>query len=163
MTDNHSPPKSDTEVGGAPTQSQKRRKLVIFVVILAVIAYVGGNGMKNAWILQRQIECSRCLQRIAEGLSTYNYDMKTAQQTPIEFLRAKGLEEKWLICPRRTGLQSNYVITGLPSEAKGADAEIIIYEPLANHDNKGANILYANGHAQFLKPDEYREMIRKDK
>lgn len=162
---NHDPSSPDHNTDrnddGAIIRPNKRLNLVGILAVVAVVAYVGGNGMKNAWALQRRIECSKCMQRIANGLSTYNYDPATNTESPIEFLRLQGVKEPRITCPRRHPQGSNYVVSGLLSQGVGAETRVILYEPLSNHDGVGANVLFANGHAQFVKPNEYQELISK--
>jgi len=36
---------------------------------------------------------------------------------------------------------------------------VLLYEPLANHDNDGMNILFGDGHVEFVHPAEARRLI----
>gem|GEM_PF-1460475 len=156
MNDQHTPfvGPSDDAAGG-----HQRIKLVVIVAISVIVAYVGGNGMKNAWAMQRKIQCSKQMQTIAAGLATYDYRFDGSQGPPVAFLRKHGYEDRALRCPRHRASESNFVIVG-PVKRSGGDAkQVALYEPLSNHDGEGANVLFADGHAEFVKPGRYQELI----
>jgi prepilin-type processing-associated H-X9-DG protein len=159
-------PGSDLE--GPPARPDKRIKLVVIVVLLVVVAYVGGNGMKNAWAMQRKIECSRNMRAVAAALTNYYETLPASIAAPPvsadllkELIASGAIERKRTLCPVANPTESNYVIANPVSVLLDGNTAPYLWEPLANHDGEGANVYFFDGHTEFVKPKEYSDIISK--
>lgn len=151
----------------ATSGRSRRVKLVVILVLLAVVAYVGGNGMKNAWAMQRKLDCARNMRAVADAVRLYYEALPVDVTAPavsgglLETLIATGaIERTQLRCPVARPNESNYVIASplrVPAEGNTVP---YVWEPLSNHAGEGANVHFFDGHTEFLSPERYHEVIR---
>jgi len=82
----------------------------------------------------------------------------TAQQK-IDQIRAAGLPIGIDDKPTHAR-HCSYIYTGrgLTSDQL-TDKTILLYEPLSNHDNDGMNIVFGDGHVEFVHPEQARRLI----
>jgi hypothetical protein len=151
----------------ATTGRSRRIKLAVILALLAVVAYVGGNGMKNAWAMQRKLDCARNMRAVADAVRLYHESLPPGISAPpvagelTETLIATGaIKAKQLLCPVARPHESNYVIASPTRVPDEGTAVPYVWEPLSNHDDEGANIHFYDGHTEFVKPDRFRELIR---
>jgi len=144
-----------------PTGGQTIKQVVI-LLILGIVLYVGWHGAVSGWELQRRVACAANLKGIGTSAKIYGADLDWGD-TPavLEALIASGaIVRAQTICPGYNGPASNYrLVPAAPVEGKVDDRAIIAYEPKSNHRGEGGNVLYADGHANFVGVPEYDRLI----
>ena len=114
--------------------------------------------------------CMNNLSQIGRALSMYSMDHNEQYPHDLQTLAVEmKLSPKLFVCPESkhvAGSLSNlnewteYVYVSTSSPTNDANTPIV-FEGLANHDGKGANILYNDGSVCWLNYPEYRRSIQK--
>lgn len=142
-------------------------KLLCIVVVATLALWVGLHGARRVHELQfrelqRRLICASYLKGI--GTSAKIYANIWDGTTPIiDWLVKTGdIDAKSTKCP---GTDSpNYVvdIATLVSAKDGRALDnrmVIAYEPKSNHGGEGGNVLYADGHVEFVRVPAYDELV----
>lgn len=58
------------------------------------------------------------------------------------------------------GVHLSYIYLGHEKGAQAPADAVILYEPLANHDGDGMNILFGDGHVEFVDAQTAQKLIR---
>lgn len=106
---------------------------LMFPAVAALLISIALPHLHRARELDRRTICAANLKAYADALATYAYSDKVAELKPAA-------------CPNAH--TSNYVLIPWPGIGLGPRS-IIAYEPLENHGD-GGNVLYANGHVEWL-------------
>lgn len=87
-------------------------------------------------------------------------DEKAGGTTPAEWVSGIRSSMPLSIDDKTDHRRCSYIYVGKGLITKDLTPEtILIYEPLANHDNDGINILFGDGHAEFIDRDRARKLI----
>lgn len=136
-----------------------RVKLAIFVFVVAYVLWIGLNAAFNARELQRRLVCGANLKGIGATFKIYGLEGWDGKTPAVEWLIARGcIEPRQAICPSSNLSQSNYVLVPLRSEDLISNRAVIAYEPRSNHRD-GGNAVFADGHAEFLRGDDYDRLV----
>ena len=117
-------------------------KLLCIVVIAGLALWVGLHGAIRARELQRRMVCIDNLKRMA---------------TPA--VATGKIDPRSLICPSSGSLISNYVFVPLREGVLPDNRAVIAYEPKSNHGGEGGNVVFADGHAEFVSVPAYDELV----
>ena len=105
--------------------------------------------------------CQANLKGIAVAVSIYQYDHPGQIGSPFDYLIAQGdVPPKQFICPSSGLSTSNYVYVPVDLNDPNVSADtVMLYEPKTNHGGEGGNVIFADGHAEFVKGDDYDRLI----
>ena len=124
-----------------------------------------------------RIKCASNMRQIGQGLLLYAND-NHGQYPPRleELLLSEGLQSEVFVCPSSndtpasggtpqqqaaalsTGGHESYIYVPNLTNLSSADT-IVLYEPLIDHRNDGINILFGDGHVEFLRRGTANGMI----
>lgn len=136
-----------------------RIKLAIIFLVVAYVLWIGLNAAFNARELQMRLICGANLKGIAASFQIYSRESWDGKTPAVEWLIAKGcIEPRQAICPSSGAIHSNYVLAALPPAGTLDNRTIIAFEPKSNHRN-GGNVVFADGHAAFLRGDDYDRLV----
>ena len=127
--------------------------IVVIVVLIAARALVGARE------LQLRLVCCSNLKGIAASFNIYGPEGWDKKMPPVEWLIAKGyVEPRQAICPSLGDTHSNYVLLPPLASGPGSNSAIMAFEPKSNHGD-GGNVLFADGHAEFLSGGDYDKIV----
>mgnify|MGYP001594172581 FL=1 len=147
------------ECGGSGPRRRPRIKLAIIVFVVAYVLWIGLNAIINARELQLRMICGANLKGIGAAFKFYSLEGWDGKTPAVEWLIARGcVEPRQAICPSSNLSQSNYVLVPPLPDGPISDRTVIAYEPRANHRD-GGNAVFADGHAEFLRGDDYDGLV----
>lgn len=121
--------------------------LLFGVLVLASASYLRGSQEPVGWR-----RCRDRLRVLSEALEQYKQDHGTYPQSLRQLPRGGDTDDDWQQCPRCTeSTRPSYVY--LPPDVRGT-ANIIVCEPLCNHDGLGSFAILGNGTVQWLSAAE---------
>ena len=152
MTDQ--PSESTTGQDRSATPNMRRLIVIVILFVTPVTAVLVAVRERNRQ-LSVELVCGSYLKGIGTSLKIYANDFPNEASPTIEDLIDEGqLSRKQTICPATDLSVSNYVVV-LPLTSIGLDnRSVVLYEPKSNH-GVGGNVVFADGHAKFVKGDEY--------
>lgn len=104
----------------------------------------------------RRFACESNVRMIGNALLIYQYDNPNQGLPPLERLVDLNLiDAQALICPSSKSTTPSYQLR----HVRGPDAanDVLLFEPLENHEGKGGHLLFADGHIRFEQNDNYQE------
>jgi predicted Zn finger-like uncharacterized protein/prepilin-type processing-associated H-X9-DG protein len=123
-----------------------------------------------------RVKCASNMRQIGQALMSYSANNRGALPPDLQTLAntmPAGIDATFFVCPSSndapaigtpytlgTGTLS-YVYVPSPSLTKmGTPSKtIVLYEPMANHDNDGTNVLFGDGHVEFLVRTQAEPLI----
>ncbi|UCE59833.1 MAG: hypothetical protein JSU63_20615 [Phycisphaerales bacterium] len=150
----------------AGTAAKDRPTVIAGVIAVAllviVVIFAASSSVSEA---SRRIRCQTTMKQIAAAIATYSAGAGAAKGTLIDTLVQHGLLAKdQVVCPSSGLARPNYVYippSARPRQAAGADnTAVVLFEPKANHADRGGNVIFADGHASFLNGADYDEILR---
>jgi len=146
-----------------PDSLKKRRplKFVAITLLAVVVLYVGIHGALRGWELQRRLICASNLKGLGTSSKIYSTSAWDGQTPIIDWLAQTGqITAHQTKCPGASSPNYILVIPSAAIRAGGIDNRTVIaYEPKENHGGEGGNILFADGHASFVRVPGYDELI----
>ena len=108
-----------------------------------------------------QIVCAKNLSGIGKALLIYANDYDDNFPPNLEILTStEDMPPKGLICPS-TMQKDSYIYRGAGLSTSDIPGLILVYDKKGNH-NGGRNVLFIDSHVEFVKEEEFLEIIRKD-
>jgi prepilin-type processing-associated H-X9-DG protein len=112
--------------------------------------------------------CASNLKGMATAIKVYANDpvllrAATTDEALERLMKLGYVRAEQTVCPRsRKPYIFNPAATatlGLGESAASDGQHVIAYEPLSYHGGRGANVLYADGHASFERPAAFQKLI----
>jgi prepilin-type processing-associated H-X9-DG protein len=131
------------------------------VAVWGCLSAVMLPSFSRARELSKRLVCAANLQSI--GTNVQLYAGGTTPPTPLkidDLVKQGVITPPMLICPSNESGTANYVLvapTDLPDPPP--PRTVVMYEPKSNHADEGGNILFADGHVEFVKAPEYDRLI----
>ena len=131
---------------------RKPRQFVLVLVLLAV-------GLGAAILVPKVPEGSKrlaCAKHLRQLCSVSVTDSESSPDDPVEDLEAFLAQAR---CPSGGGRYIFPIIVP-GSEVGNIDPSMVLaYEPLSNHGRTGGNVLFADGHSEFVRRDRYLQLV----
>jgi len=127
----------------------------------SIINFVAPS-LLQAQVQATRITCRSNLKSIGMALFMYSSDHKDKFPADLETLLAKTYlrENKMLICPA-TKLRDSYIYRGAAITVADIPSLIMVYDKSSNH-NDGRNVLFLDGHVEWVQEERFQELIKKD-
>jgi len=90
-----------------------------------------------------------------EDLTASVFNCPSANETP-----APGATTRAVAANLTAGGHLSYVYLGKGLTTQAASDTVLLYEPLANHQNQGMNVLFADGHVDFLQAKDVQPLLK---
>jgi prepilin-type processing-associated H-X9-DG protein len=130
-----------------------------------------------------RVRCGSNLRQIGQGLMIYALDHGGAYPDDLRSLlldKDVDLNVEVLVCPASNDEKASgrtveeiaenlekpghcsyiYLGRGVPETAE-AETRVVAVEPLRNHDGEGMNVLYGDGHVEWLVKEEAEALMKK--
>ena len=105
--------------------------------------------------------CKTNLKGIGMALLIHANDHKDAFPPDLETLtRTAEMPAKCLVCPA-TGSKESYFYRGASITTSDIPGLITVYEKASNHGD-GRNVLFLDGHVEWVSEERFQELIKKD-
>jgi len=156
-------------------RSEDRRRAILAIVlslICSIVALVGAAlpSLNTPRSPSPQVKCGSNLRQIGQGIMMYANDHKGRFPTTLDLLisdqdmspevftcpstndvSAKGATTQQIVADfAKPGRCSYIYVGGNLNTTTATAAHIAAYEPLANHKGTGMNVLFGDGHAEWL-------------
>jgi prepilin-type processing-associated H-X9-DG protein len=138
------------------------------VAIFAMVSNLTSTGRPRA--VANRVKCASNLRQIGQAILIYSNDHNG--QYPDDFqtlLLTTDITSECFVCPSSndvlatgpttqaiannltTGGHLSYMYLGKGMNTRTISADTVVaYEPLSNHGNDGSNVLFGDGHVEFL-------------
>jgi len=119
-------------------------------------------SLLQAQVQAARITCKSNLKIIGMALLMYSNDNKDKFPADLETLLTKTYlnTNKMLICPA-TKLRDSYIYRGATITLADIPSMIMVYEKSSNHEG-GRNVLFLDGHVEWVPEERFQELIKKD-
>jgi prepilin-type processing-associated H-X9-DG protein len=105
--------------------------------------------------------CATNLKGIGMALMIYANDHNDEFPPDLETLISKAeMSAQGLVCPA-TMLKDSYIYRGASITLDDTPWMITVYEKSGNH-NGGRNVLFLDGHVEWVEEERFQELIKKD-
>lgn len=116
-------------------------------------------SLSRARELSKRLVCASNLKAITTATELYLSDADMTS-IPLQLLIDEGyLEPRTTTCPAVRDIGSNYVILELAADPAADPRAVIAYEPKSNHGDEGGNVVFADGHVEFIKGQRFDDLI----
>ncbi|MCK4660031.1 MAG: hypothetical protein KAV82_10965 [Phycisphaerae bacterium] len=125
---------------------------------MGVLASILLPSISRARELSKRLVSAENLSGIGQACHLYAFDHQEQFPPNLETLAANGLIKRSMLISHRDpspGSCSYVYIAG--QSFKSDTRNVLVYEP--NYDGEGGNILFVDGHAEFVRPPEYQRVI----
>lgn len=129
----------------------------MLVVVFLIVCLGAAIVIPKVRELSRQVACANHLQRLHTALITLVTHSERSLDDPGDDLEA-FLEQAR--CPSGGGSYVFHIPFVSRSESRNIDPSMVLaYEPLSNHGGTGGNILFHDGHSEFVRRDRYLQLV----
>lgn len=126
--------------------------LLLGCLLLPNASLIRGSQEPTGWR-----RCRDRLRILSEALDRYKQDHGTYPQSLRQLPEGVDTDDDWQHCPRCTeSTRPSYVY--LPPDVRGT-ANIVVCEPLGNHDGLGSFAILGNGTVQWFSAAEARKRL----
>lgn len=109
------------------------------------------------------VPCASNLRQICNALVMYANVNNNALPPSLDSLLDEefGLEPGQLQCQRAAGKGTKVLLVYIPGQRVESDnrADVWVYEPLAAHNNGGANVLFSDAHVRWCTPQQLKDYL----
>jgi len=134
--------------------------LIAVAAVLAVITRAGERSTE----LSRRLECQARLKHLGTVFEIYRSENpqwwpQSSEEAVQSLLDAGLVTEDTSRCPN--GGQYLFLIPPTRPEAQAVtDSRVVwIYEPVSNHGGEGGNLLFMDGHGDFMRVPGYHAVL----
>jgi prepilin-type processing-associated H-X9-DG protein len=123
-----------------------------------------------------RVKCASNLRQIGQACLLYSNENRGKYPNDIaEIIRTQDITPQVFVCPSTgttlpRGLQpaqlaqwtqenSNYVYVGKGLKNSATAETVVCYEKLEDHDNDGINVLFGDGHVEFIQREQAKVLI----
>jgi len=146
------------------TPRRQGKRLLLQIDSTAVDSIINdfvAPSMLKARAKAARISCGSNLKIIGMALMMYSSDNKDKFPADLETLITKTyLQAKMKMCPA-TKLRESYIYRGASITVADTHWMITVYEKSSNHEG-GRNVLFLDGHVEWIQEDRFQELIKKD-
>ncbi len=115
-------------------------------------------AMSRARELSKRLVCASNLKGISTACQIYANDYDVWPDNLQVLVDQGDLTTRTLQCPSAAGSGPAYIY--LPQAEESMDPrDVVAYEPPENHGEEGCNVLFGDGHVEFIKPYEKVEQL----
>lgn len=108
--------------------------------------------------LARRTVCQTNMQALGMAMLGYASENDGAfPDDPAKVLAGVGISATNLKCPSSGGLFNYRYIAGWTKD--GGANKPLVYEPIGNHGDEGGNVLFVDGHAEFVPKSRWAEVV----
>lgn len=130
---------------------------LVFIVPLMIAILL--PSLARARELAKRTTCAANMRGVGMALMTYAVENNDAfPDDPAKVLTGAGISPRSLQCPSSGGLSNYRYIPGWSTNDR-ADTPIV-YEPIENHGGEGGNVLFIDGHAEFVPDTQWSKVVR---
>ena len=155
---------------------------LVFVTPVVISMLVSGSylfpGITAARQRADQVKCAANLRQIGSALQTYarSHDDRYPQQPADALQSDSSISSSLFICPEdakvpasgatsqvadgiNSGRNSSYIYVGAGLKLSDPSDEVVMYEPLSNHQRRGMNVLFVDGTVKFLDRNDAQQIL----
>ena len=92
---------------------------------------------------------------LEEDLTASVFTCPSTKDTP-----ASGATTRAIANNLTVGGHLSYIYLGKGLTIHATPDTVLLYEPITNHQNRGMNVLFADGHVDFLQPKDVQPLLR---
>ncbi len=146
-------------MSGAPTRKWLSRGRLAILVLAVFIAVILATQIKHHNELRLRLICGTRIKSLGTAAKIYAADNGGDLAGAVQSLIDRG---EWspgmAVCPvsGKPFLFAPLSTNGLASILPG---DVVVYEPLSYHHGEGANMLFGDGHASFIRADRYADLV----
>ncbi len=137
-------------------------KLLIITLITACALWVGIRGAWRGSELQRRLICAANVKGIGASAKVYASSWDGTSPIIDWLVKTGTIDANATKCPCADF--PNYIVVNETLGALNAhrpmdNRMIVAYEPKSNHGGEGGNVLYVDGHVEFVPVPKYNELL----
>jgi len=136
------------------------------IVMVPVLISILLPSLSRARELSKRSVCAANMKGIGQALYIYAQDEPKGMFPEAgadwmgRLINAGNTTPKQFVCPSTADTLGDCSYIYVPGYGVNGDPkQIIVYEPIENHGGEGGNILYLDGHVQFVKSPQYEQAI----
>lgn len=137
--------------------SRSRPRQFVLVLAFLIVCLGAAIVVPKVRELSRRLACANHLKQLHTALVTLVADSGQSPDDPEEDLEAFLAQAR---CPSGGGSYVFHIPFVSRSESRNIDPTMVLaYEPLSNHGGTGGNILFHDGHSEFVRRDRYLQLV----
>ena len=133
----------------APSRSRSRQAVLVLVFLIVCLG--AAIVVPQARELSRRLECANHLKQLCTSVTGSEWPLDDPEADLRAFLEQAR-------CPNGGGRYIFPIVSR--SESRNVDPSMVLaYEPLSNHGGTGGNVLFSDGHSEFVRKDRYLQLV----